>query len=99
MSFHSDGLTVQDVDKYIEALLKGTAPPTEDLQKLVVPLVQPQQDEISSYVRRNVFDDEAIVRARVVAGGDGGRATSYVSPAPDVYVTVMSAAFLFLTSD
>ncbi|KAJ6612641.1 hypothetical protein B0H10DRAFT_2177323 [Mycena sp. CBHHK59/15] len=50
-------------DKVIEALLEGTAPPLEALR--APPVVA---DDIASYVRRNVFDDEAMDLARVRVG-------------------------------
>ncbi|KAJ7266903.1 hypothetical protein B0H12DRAFT_1010510 [Mycena haematopus] len=50
-------------EKVVEALLEGTAPSLEELAASVA-----QADEISSYVRRNVYDDEDMDLAHVRVG-------------------------------
>ncbi|KAF7344543.1 CUE domain-containing protein [Mycena sanguinolenta] len=50
-------------EKVVEALLEGTAPSPEALAASAAPA-----DEISSYVRRNVFDDEDMDLAHVRVG-------------------------------
>ncbi|KAJ7640874.1 hypothetical protein DFH06DRAFT_624421 [Mycena polygramma] len=50
-------------EKAVEALLEGTAPAPEELQQSAA-----KADEIASYVRRNVYDDEAMDLAQVRVG-------------------------------
>ncbi|KAJ7741433.1 hypothetical protein DFH07DRAFT_870156 [Mycena maculata] len=50
-------------EQVVAALLEGTAPSLEELQRSPAPL-----DEITSYVRRNVYDEESMDLAHVRVG-------------------------------